>query len=431
MRSPLVGVLLLGLFAAPLRAQSLRDQVVDLFRFGEGCPDPVCLSVGSAHGDHYNPAARVGQANLINFVSDAIGASASNIPISAASSGAVWGTSASGLPVRTETSAGPIFAERAQTIGRGRMLFGANVSSFRFQSLRGVPLSDLQFNFTHEEDAASGPLGTIPFQNDVIEVRSDLSVNLTAVTGYVTYGLLRQLDVSLAVPFVHTSLDGTSIAQIMPFTDPTPHFFGDPDNPQLRATATASGSASGIGDVAVRLKAGFGERGRVAFAALADVRLPTGDEENFLGAGKASVRGLGIVSARYGNFSPHANVGYWIRSGEAQTDALLLTAGFDQLVGGRVTFAADVISEWQVGDSPLEQPAPVLITTPIGGGFRGDRLIQPSNIPDRRDNIVLATVGFKISTASGITVVTNGIVPVRRGGLQPDVAWTLGLEYSF
>jgi hypothetical protein len=431
MRSIPGAVLMLGICAAPLPAQSLREQVVDLFRFGVGCPDPVCLSVGSAHGDHYNPAARVGQANLISFVSDAIGASASNIPVSAASSGAVWGTSASGLPVRTETSAGPIFAERAQTIGHGRMLVGANVSSFRFQSLRGVPMSDLQFNFTHQHDPATGPLGTILFQNDVIEVRSDLAVNLTAVTGFVTYGLLRWMDVSVAVPFVHTSLEGTSVAQVMPFTDPTPHFFGDPANPQLRATAAATGSASGIGDVAVRVKAELAARGPVAFAALADVRLPTGDEDDFLGAGQGSLRALGIVSGRYGNFSPHLNTGFWIRSGPAQADAFLLTAGFDQLVGGRVTFAADVISEWQLGETPLEQPEPVLITTPIGSEFRSDRLIEPSNIPDRRDNIVLATAGFKISTASGITVVTNGIVPVRRGGLQPDVAWTLGVEYSF
>ena len=39
-----------------------------------------------------------------------------------------------GVPVRTSQSAGPIFAERAQTLGRGRMLAGLTRSSFSFTS---------------------------------------------------------------------------------------------------------------------------------------------------------------------------------------------------------------------------------------------------------------------------------------------------------
>jgi hypothetical protein len=142
--------LLLTVIALPMHAQTMRERVIGLFKFGTGCADPVCLNVGNAHKEHFNPAARTGQANLIDFVSDAIAASTSNIPISAASSGATWSTSASGLFVRSQTSAGPVFAERAQTIGRGRVLFGANFSSYAFASLRGVPLSNLEFNFTHE-----------------------------------------------------------------------------------------------------------------------------------------------------------------------------------------------------------------------------------------------------------------------------------------
>lgn len=429
MRRSLTLLLVPFLLPAALTGQTLREQVVGLFKFGAGCADPVCLSVNSAHGQHFNPAARTGQANLIDFVSDAIGASAANIPLSAASSGAVWGTSSSGLPIRTQTSAGPVFAERAQTLGRGRVLFGANVSAFSFKTLRGVPISDLQFNFTHEQESAD-PLGSITFENDVIQVQTDMSVNLTAITAFASYGLTRNIDLSVAVPFVRTSLSGTSIAQVMPFTNPTPHFFGDPSDPQLRATATSSGSASGIGDVALRLKAALPSSGRVALALLADVRLPTGNEDNFLGAGKTSVRALAIASARYGNFAPHANVGFWVRSTTSQTNAFLATIGFDQLLGGRVTFAADVISELEVGKEKLVQPDPVLITTPIGT-FRSDRVIEPSNIPGGRDNRVLGTMGFKFSTASGITMVTNAIVPVHRGGLQPDIAWTVGLEYGF
>ncbi len=427
----IVGFLLLATLAtAPLAAQTMRERVIGLFKFGSGCDDPVCLSVGNAHKEHFNPAARTGQANLIDFISDAIGTSASNVPISAASSGALWGTSAAGLFVRTPTSAGPIFAERAQTIGKGHVLLGTNVSDYSFTSLRGVPLSGLQFNFTHQLTGPK-PLGlNADYENDIIEVTTQMSVNLVEATAFVTYGVTRNIDVSVAAPIVRTSIDGSSVAQVMPFTNPTPHYFGPADDPQLRAYASANGSATGIGDVAVRAKALVASRGAESFAVLADVRLPTGNADNFLGAGNASYRVQGIGSARYGSFSPHANLGYWVRPGGVLNDAVLVTVGFDQLLGGRVTFASDMLTEWQVGASKLIQPDPVILSTPIGS-YVSERVIAPSNIPLGRDNEALASMGFKLSTARGITAITNVLIPVVHGGLQPNIAWTLGVEYSF
>ena len=237
------GLLLLTIAAMPIHAQTMRERVIGLFKFGSGCDDPVCLSVGSAHKEHYNPAAQAGQANLIDFMSDAIAGSASNIPISAASSGAVFATSSSGLFVRTQTSAGPVFAERAQTIGKRRVLFGANFSSYSFQSLRGVPLNGLEFNFTHQL-VGPLPLGqNADYENDIIAVRTDVAVNLAAATAFATYGVARNIDVSVAVPFVHTSIDGNSVATIMPFTNPTPHYFGTASNPSLTALDRSSAAS--------------------------------------------------------------------------------------------------------------------------------------------------------------------------------------------
>jgi len=77
------------------------------------------------------------------------------------------------------------------------------------------------------------------------------------------------------------------------------------------------------------------------------------------------------------------------------------------------------------------QPDPVVLVTPIGATYVSDRTIYPSNIPVQRDNQVLGTMGFKFSSASGMTIVTNAIIPMLRGGLQPNIAFTLGLEYTF
>ena len=423
----------LVLAPASVAAQGLRGKVSDLFRFGTGCATPICLDLnpitGGGHGEHYNPAAAAGGANLIEFLTGAIGISIANIPLSAASGGAIWGRSPQGLPVRTATSSGPIFAERGQTLGRGRLLFSTTFNRIDYRSLRGVPISDLVFTFTHQDNPPAG-LGDPNFESDVIEMRTDLNVNVTAATPVLTYGLTDRIDLSVALPLVRTSLTGVSEAQIIPFSNPTPHHFGTGQNPLLRATTSASGSATGIGDVAIRAKAGLYSSPRGAVALLGDVRLATGKEEDFLGSGGTSFSVIGIGSLRRGAFSPHLNGGYIHRGGAFQNDAILATLGFDHLMGRNATLAVDVITSWQVGDSKLAFPQPIAVNALVGTA-NAVRVIRPISIPDRRDDLALASFGAKLGIGSGVNMIVNSLVPLRQNGLQPNVGWTLGFEYSF
>jgi hypothetical protein len=204
-----------------------------------------------------------------------------------------------------------------------------------------------------------------------------------------------RIDVSVALPYVSNSISGHSFGQIVPFGPNPAHYFGGTATaPILSATADVDGSASGIGDVALRAKVNLssgGAQARTGFALLADVRLPTGNEDDFLGSGNTSTRVLGIVSARYGDFAPHANAGAAFRASEDQQNAILATAGFDQLLVPWATFAFDVISSGSLAirnfRSRLQQ-----ITIPFS------RTIYPSNIPDRRDDLLNASVGAKFST---------------------------------
>src|SRR2546428_9528058 len=69
------------------------------------------------------------------------------------------------------------------------------------------------------------------------------------------------------------------------------------------------------------------------FRSLGDVRFPTGSEDDLLGSGHIAARSLGIVSARFGAFSPHANLGYLYRSGSTQKDrkSTRLNSSHDQI----------------------------------------------------------------------------------------------------
>jgi hypothetical protein len=177
--------------------------------------------------------------------------------------------------------------------------------------------------------------------------------------------------------------------------------------------------------VDARVKVNLRRGDPLALAVLADVRFPTGSEEDLLGSGAFAARGLAILSAQFGDFSPHVNVGYLYRGGDFETDAVLATLGFDHLLAPWATLAVDVISQLQVGDSPLQVPAPVVIQSP----YR--RTIIPTVIPDRRDDVVDGSFGLKLAAAKGLTVVGNGSWALNRGGLRPEVIWTAGLEYNF
>lgn len=427
MRRSWIGrVLLVPLAALPLAAagaQTLSDQVAELFKFGS-CAQPLCLSVNEElHGSHYVGAAVAANAQLLSFLTNAINVSVGSIPISATSGGSTF-RFVGGAPVRSTVSAGPIFAERAQTLGRGRLLVGANTTGISFSKVRGVALDDIELNFAHVDVGTEG-LGTPSFEHDVIAVRADLDVSLQVTSLFATYGLFDNVDVSLALPIVRSSLDAASAGTITNATGGISgaHFFGTPDNPLSSATGSARGSSTGLGDVAARVKVNVrpGTDG-VGVALLADTRLPTGDEGDFTGAGALSARLLGIVSSRYGNFSPHLNAGYALRTGDAQADAVLATVGFDHLLAPWATLAVDVISEWQVGDTGSELPRYIV--------FLGGDQLSATNIPDRRDDLVSASVGTRL-TWRGYSFVLNGLVPLRQAGMQANMVWTLGAERSF
>jgi hypothetical protein len=439
--------LLLFLFlVAPgsVAAQGLRDKISELFIFGTGeealflagTADPDNPASVQAHSSHFVPSAVGSNATLISFLTNAIGTSIAAIPISATSSGTTFRFEG-GVPVQTSTSPGPIIAERGQTLGKGRVFVSASVSQLNFKTLRGVDLANLGLNFTHANadfpgcDTVFGgdctQQGIPTLENDFIQLNLDLELDVRATTFQITYGLLDRVDIGVAVPIISTSLRGQSNAQVVPFGGPTAaHFFdGTPADPDLFATRFVDGSASGLGDIAARVKIGVGESQTTRFSILGDARFATGAEEDLLGSGHFAIRGLGIVSAEFGTFATHANVGYLYRDGDDQNDAVLATVGFDQVLAAWATLAADLVSELQVGDSKLTIPEPLTIDQPF------QRVVEPTSVPDIRDDIINASVGFKFVTSAGLTIVTNSIWPLNDGGLRPNVMWTAGLEYSF
>ncbi len=425
-RAVLAVVAAATLSATPLGAQTLQDEIQQLFTFGT-CGDPLCLegALGN-HAGHFIPAAVSGTQRVISFVSNAIGGAIADIPISAASGGVTYRFEG-GVPVATTTSAGPIFAERAQTLGRGRFFLGLNVTGQHFSSMRGVPINNLHFSFVHADTDPVDTLGSPVFENETIAVQVAMDVDLLVTTAFASWGIVDGVDIGVAVPLVHTSLTGSSVAEIQPFGLNTPHRFATDlsGDPVLTATSGASASATGVGDVAARLKINIFQSAKVGVSVLGDARFPTGDEKDLLGSGAFSGRGYGIVSMHFGNFSPHANLGYVFRDDSLQNNGVLAIAGFDHLMASWATLAIDFLSEWQVGESKLQVPGPVTYQTPYV------RTVETTQIPNRKDDYLAMSIGFKFATGRGMTLVANALFPLKDAGVQPKAVWTGGLEYNF
>src|SRR5215212_6018233 len=376
-------------------AQGLRGKISDLFIFGPG-QDPLFLAGSGdpnnpanlrAHGLHFIPAASEGNFAVINFITEALGRNVSNMPIGS-TSGLETFSFVGGVPVKTSISAGPIFAERPQTLGKGRVLAGINRSGFRFATLRGVDMKNINLTFTHQnvdfpgcsttfgDDCAK--YGVPTFENDVMAFTLSMDLDVRVNSFYMTYGISDKFDVGLVMPIVQAHFEGESRAEMRPFggTTANHYFSGTSTNPVLAAERQTRGSATGLGDVAVRLKGNLRSTPTSSFGVLIDGRFPTGSEKDLLGAGKFAGRAMAIVASRFGDFSPHLNAGYLYRAGHDENDAVLGTAGFDHRLGSGVTLAADLVTEFQVGDSHLVLPAEVHYQSPF------NRTVNPTDIPD-------------------------------------------------
>jgi hypothetical protein len=402
----------------------MEDLYSDLFTFGQ-CGEPLCLDLESdVHGQHFNPSIVQGENNLLAFVTGSVGASLGSLPFAAASGGVTFRFE-DGVPVPTSISPGPIFAERAQTLGQGRAVVGMNVNSISLNSIRGVRLDELRFSFTHQ-NVGDPVMGDPIWENDVIEVDLNLSVDLVVAAVFASYGLTDALDLSIQVPMVRSSLAGTSSARIVHWQEGSPHQFLSPAGvPVSTAEARASGTAVGLGDIALRMKTALVATETGGLSLLGDLRLPTGSARDFHGTGSTSFRVVGAASRQIGDFTPHVNLGLVARGGWNERNSVLAIVGFDQMLSESITLGVELVGDFQVEDSSLALPAPVRISVPVV------RTVEVTNLPDRSDDLLDIGFGLKFALPGDARVVTSALIPFLEGGARPSFMWTLGLERSF
>ena len=427
------------LLAAPAAAQSHPTRLATLFEdiFG---PNGLVLSSddvqldGTNHAAHFNSAFQ-SEFRLVNI---ALTSQLAAIPLPSPGSGFTYTfDSGSGTFVRSTRSFGPILAERGETIGRGRLAVNFAYQSFTFDHLDGVPLVAVPAVFRHDNFQLGGG------RTDVVATMNTIESTVNQFSGAVTFGVTDRFDVSLAVPVVNTRLallSNATIHRVGTGSNLAVHYFKDPNAIGGYGSSQqyfAEDSASGIGDLVIRAKTTLMKEGPRAFGAGIDVRLPTGDEQNLLGAGAAGVRPFAAFSSAWGPFAPHANVGYqWngksVLAGDVigdvkadLPDQFVYAVGTDLSVNERFS----VVFDW-LGQRVLDSPR-LLTTTFTATGVAGTVTLPDITFEQVSYWSSAASIGFKANIASRVLLDFNMRFRVSDNGLVDRVAPLMGVEWSF
>jgi hypothetical protein len=383
------------------------------------------LPTGQTHSAHFNSAF---QAEFTQF-GVALTSQLAAVPLPSPASGFTYEfDSALGVFERTSQSFGPILSERAETIGGGRFTFGFTFQNFTFDTIEGLDLESIPAVFTHDNPVA----GT--GRDDLVSTVNSIEAQVNQFTAFISYGLTDRLDLSLAIPMVSTDLTVISAASVQRIgtTNPEVHFFrAYDDSVGDHRTFTAFGSASGIGDLTLRLKGRIASSMALGF----DVRVPTGDEENLLGVGAPGVRPFIVMSRSSRAFSPHLNVGYlWngssVLGGDPATgqsadlpDQVTYVVGADFGVSQRFTFVLDVLGNYLI-DAPRLHTSEFL-------ALNGTSRFPTVSFTSESYNLLSGAVGFKVNVVENLLVDVNLLFNLDDNGLRDKITPLIGFEYAF
>ncbi|MBZ0112161.1 MAG: transporter [Thermoanaerobaculia bacterium] len=440
-RLPIITLVCSLFLLAGLQASQSDAQIGPLAELIPNLFDRTVVLAETGHQAHFVDSSELLVAAGIQLNSSVVG-QLGTFPVSSASGGFTFEFDPElNLFARSTDSFGPIFSERADTLGKGKMSFGINVSRFEYDVVDGLDLrnGDLEFTLTHLDTNHDGSTVETFFEGDLVFINALLDVSSQATVFFVSYGVTERLDLAVAIPIVQVDMTAQLQTTILRqategFSDPPFHIFSNGTDSELYED---SGSSSGIGDVLLRSKYRFFDRERGGLAFQLDLRLPTGEEAELLGTGATQIKGLLIGSTHFGAFSPHINLGYTVSSGGNDLvgdlpNEINMSLGFDAAIHSRVTFAGDVlwralldarqirVEQIDFPYKPFDAPAPLLTQRPTL-----ETVTQDVDLID-------VSIGLKINVAKQLLLTTNLLYSVSDDGLRDrGIVPLIGLDYSF
>jgi hypothetical protein len=361
---------------------------------------------------------------------------------------------------RSTQNFGPLFSERAVTIGKGRFNINFSYTYIDFNTINGHDIDDLNsrvetgtlngqnaFAGLRRPDLApnfrnvrfnNGATADLPPDLIFSDVKLDLDLEAQLFAFSFTYGVLDNLDVNFDLPLIRTyarsevtetTLDPRFIQEAN--IDPTSvNTFVD--------TFAKSKSSFGVGDMRLRAKYQF-LGGAVRMAALMDLILPTGSPGNFQGTGDTRLGNYIIASGTVWDiFEPHAQAGIEFNCNDVDISQAKYVAGVTAQLFPIAAFTIDFIGRSEFGplgripaegrlpavnDGVFTEPPP----DPSGPGFHG----RPVFVNINRNDILDLSVGGKVQITPQSVFFASLLMPLNDDGLRAAITPTVGFEATF
>jgi hypothetical protein len=424
---------------------------------------------------------------LSSALNGSIATALSIIPLSSPASGVIQRTDpATGAELPVSSTLGPIFTERAETIGKGQWYIGFSNQDFHFTKFNGTSLNALSLLSTGKDPSAViNPATGTPFTTVPATFGLGMDVRLSQDIAFITYGVTDRFDISVGLPTVHAAVaartwDGAIYAGNGFASHGSACWCVDtftPGSPTIAQEnfGTSSLAKTGFGDLLIRAKGTVYRTPGVVIAVGGDLRLPTGDAKNYLGVGTTSVKPFAAVSFYTKPFrngivlSPHFDIG-WQFSGKSVLggelegtpiggatgllggpftstkgflpDVLSWAAGAEVALGHRTTFIADILAN-EVGlihgiyDTSTQTISGLALPTGPHGDATGAAVPAMGSATGLVSSGLVsygqysASFGYKARLIGNLVANVNVLIRLDNNGLVSRVVPLFGIGYSF
>ncbi len=396
-------VLLAGILAgAPAESRSLRDDLGEASR-----------TVGLLGGDAFDA--------LAENVADT---AARSLPVISSSAGFTYRyNAATEVFERSSQTLGPLFLERPDTIGRGKFNLSVSVQYVQFDEFDGDDLGDLEAPDPIVVRAVDAGGNVIGFTAEQLRYRIAIQHWVTALGA--TYGITDDLDVNLLLPIIASRLRVGVTARQVAIAGPDGAFA--PTVGPAR-TGRTDGDDAGVGDILLRLKYQLAREEVLRAAAGFQMRLPSGDEDEFRGTGTFEMSPFLYASTLlWSRVEPHANLGIDVRPEDVDRSQARYGVGVDVDVTPRVNLNLAFLGRSELSDAADPEDTDFLHLT--GAGVAPRPLLGLDF--DRNDFFDLS-FGVRAAVYGTIMVFANGIYALNDEGLRNDtIIPTFGVEGTF
>jgi hypothetical protein len=321
------------------------------------------------------------------------------------------------------TTLGPVFVERAETVGANRFEVGLSYLYANLNQIDGGGFGTFGQNaaLVCRNGATSCPTDQqIAVTSAFTMQKFSLKYSIWNLSG--TYGITDRWDVNIFLPLIDTRVSAREQVNVRAIDSSGVLASG-------QNTFSVSDSHFGVGDLLLRSKYRFLDE-PLGMAAEMIVRVPTGSVDNFQGVGDVVLTPLLVMSNTYGPWDFHMNLGMAFDAGNNIGTRARYDLGASYQVIEQLALLFDMVGSSGLDDVPISATGVGTPPRGVDATFNARGTAVTSAVVPRSDFVRLVP-GIKFAIAGNVVAFAEAIIPVTNDGLQANVLPTAGVQFVF